>query len=173
MPKTREQKEEILQKTVDRLQRAQSVVFVTVQGVKVSELESIRDRLFTDGLQLQVAKNSLFKLALEQVGMDIPAEVLDQPVGMVFSYSDAVAAAKLTAPFVKDIPSLEIVGGVMDKAYLTSAQVEALAKLPSRDQLLGQLVGTLAAPLSGLVNVLQGNIRGLVTVLGQIQESRS
>jgi large subunit ribosomal protein L10 len=173
MPKTRPQKEEILHKTVDRLQRSQSVVFVKVQGVKVGDLETIRDTLFKDGLQLQVAKNNLFKLALQEVKMEVPAELLNQPVGMVFSYDDAVAAAKLMAPFAKSIDAMELVGGLMDGAFLSATQVEALSKLPSRDQLLGQLVGTLAAPLSGMVNVLQGNIRGLVTALGQIRDAKT
>ena len=173
MPKTRDQKEEILAKTTDRLKRSASVVFVTVEGVKVHELEGIRDALFPQGLQLQVAKNSLFKLALEQLGVEVPAELLNQPVGMVYSYEDVVAAAKLMAPFVKEVNALNVVGGLMENKYVTVSQVNTLANLPSRDQLLGQLVGTLAAPLSGLVNVLQGNIRGLVTVLGQIAETRS
>ncbi len=173
MPKTRLQKEEILAKTLDRLNRAQSVVFIKVSGVKVDELESIRDALFTQGLQLQVAKNNLFKLALKEANIEIPSEVLDLPLGMVFSYEDAVAAAKLVAPFAKEVEALEIVGGIMDGVYLTSDQVNAISKLPSRDQLLGQLVGTLAAPLSGLVNVLQGNIRGLVTVMGAIRDAKA
>ena len=173
MPKTRVQKNEILALTTDRLNRSKSVVFVNIQGVKVSEMEAIRDALFTDGLQLQVAKNNIFKLALKEVGVEVPAEVLDQPVGVIYSYEDAVASAKLAAPFVKEVAALEIVGGIMDGVFLSVAQVDALAKLPSREQLLGQLVGTLAAPLSGMVNVLQGNIRGLVTVMGAIRDARA
>jgi large subunit ribosomal protein L10 len=173
MPKTREQKEAILNKTIDRLGRSQAVVFVKVQGVKVGELEGIRDALFAQGLQLQVAKNSLFKLALKEAQVEVPEEVLDQPLAMVFSYDDVVAPAKLVAPFLKEIEKMEVLGGIMDNAFLSVAQVNALAKLPSREQLLGQLVGTLAAPMSGMVNVLQGNIRGLVTVMGQIRDSRA
>lgn len=173
MPKSRAQKEAILAQTSDRLSRSKSVVFVNIEGVKVGELEGIRDALFTDGLQLQVAKNNVFKLALKEAGYEVPAEVLDQPLGVVFSYDDAVASAKLTAPFVKEVAALEIVGGIMDGAFLSVAQVNALAKLPSREQLLGQLVGTLAAPLSGMVNVLSGNIRGLVTVMGQIRDAKA
>jgi len=173
MPKTRVQKEAILAKTVDRLGRCASVVFVSVEGVKVSEMEAIRDALFPDGLQLQVAKNSLFKRALAETGLEVPTELLDQPVGMVYSYDDAVAAAKLIAPFIKEVEALKFLGGIMDGAFLSVAQVQSLATLPSREQLLGQLVGTLSAPLSGLVNVLQGNIRGLVTVMGQIRDAKA
>ena len=171
MPKTRVQKEAILATTVDRLQRSASVVFVSVQGVKVGQMESMRDALFPAGVQLQVAKNNLFQLALDQIKVEVPAELLSQPVGMVFGYDDAVAAAKLMAPFAKEVEALNLLGGIMDGRFMTAAEVQALATLPSREQLYGQLVGTLAAPLSGLVNVLQGNIRGLVTVLSKIQPS--
>ncbi|MEI6477968.1 MAG: 50S ribosomal protein L10 [bacterium] len=173
MPKTRVQKEAILARTTDRLSRSQSVVLVNVQSVKVGDLESIRDSLFSDGLQLQIAQNNILKKALADAGIEVPEEALGQPLGLVFSYDDAVAGAKLVAPFLKEVENLEVVGGIMDGVYLSQAQVIALSKLPSREQLLGQLVGTLAAPISGMVNVLQGNIRGLVTVMGQIRDSRA
>lgn len=169
MPKTRSQKEEILAKTQDRLTRASAVVFVNIAGVKVSQIEQIRDGLFAQGLQLQVAKNNLFKIALQEAKVTVPSEVLDQPIGMIFSYDDEVAAAKTTAPFAKEIEALEIVGGIVSGEFVSAKQVEALALLPSREQLLGQLVGTIAAPLSGFVNVMSGNLRGLVQVLSQIQ----
>lgn len=173
MPKTRAQKQDILTRTTDRLQRSQSAVFVSIAGVKVKEVEAIRDALFADGLQLQVAKNSLFKLALAEQSIEVPAEVTNQSFAVVYSYEDVVASAKLTAPLVKEVKALEVLGGIMDGAYITPAQVSALANLPSREQLLGQLVGTLAAPMSGMVNVLAGNLRGLVTVLTRVQEGKA
>jgi len=173
MPKTRSQKEEILVKTQERLQRAKSVVLVNISGVKVDQVEAIRDDLFKHGLQLQIAKNNLLKIALKEQNIEMPAELLDQPLGLIFAYDDQVAAAKSVAPFVKEIEALEIVGGLVDQAFVTPSQVSALATLPSRDQLLGQLVGTLSAPLSGMVNVLAGNLRGLVQVLSQIQQAKA
>lgn len=156
----------------DRLGRSQSVVFISVQGVKVDEMEAIRSGLFEQGLQVQVAKNTLLKQALSAAGSEVPTELLDQPLALVFSYDDIVAGPKVVMPFTKDIESLQVLGGLMDKAFIQPTQVAALAKLPSREQLLGQLVGTLQAPISGLVNVLAGNIRGLVTVLAQIRDAK-
>ena len=173
MPKTRAQKEEILSKTVDRLGKASSVVLVNIQGVKVGEIEAIRDGLFAQGLHLQIAKNSLLKRALEEVKIEVPTELMDQPLGLIMSYEDPVAAAKLTNQFKADIETLEVVGGIYNQAFMSVSEVDALAKLPSREQLLGQLVGTLSVPLSGMLNVLQGNIRGLVTVLSQISEGKT
>ncbi len=173
MPKTRVQKEEILSKLTDRLGRSQGVVLVGTQAVKVDEIEQIRDGLYEHGLQFQVAKNSLLKRALEETKTDVPAELLDQPLALIYSYADPVAAARLLMPFTKDIENLKVLGGIVDGNFVTAAQVEALAKLPSREQLLGQLVGTLQAPLSGFVNVLAGNIRGLVNVLSAVRDSKA
>ncbi len=172
MPKTRQQKEALLAQVSDRMQRAQSVVFVGVTGVKVDEVEQMRDAFHKDGVQLQVAKNSLLKIALAESKLEVPAELLDQPLALVFSYDDPVAGPKLVAPFLKDVEAMQVLGGISDGAFITPAQVSALSKLPSREQLLGQLVGTLNAPISGFVNVLAGNIRGLVNVLGAIRDQK-
>jgi large subunit ribosomal protein L10 len=173
MAKTRTQKEAILSKTQDRLQRSKAVVLVKIKGIKVDQLENVRDSLFKEGLQLEVVKNSLFKQILIQEKLELPTELLDQPLGLIYSYEDQVAPARLANNFHKDIELLEIAGGLMDGVFLSASKVEVLAKLPSRDQLLGQLVGTLAAPLSGMVNVLNGNLRGLVQVLGQIRDQKA
>ena len=75
-------------------------------------------------------------------------------------------------PFAKEIEALEIVGGLMDGKFITPAEVKTLAALPSREQLLGMLVGTLAAPMRGLVTVMSGNVRGLVTALAAIRDQK-
>ena len=80
MPKTRLQKEEIRTEIADRLTKSAGVVLVNMQGVKVSEMEGIRDKLFEDGMHLQVAKNSLLRLVLAEQKIEIPAELLDQPI---------------------------------------------------------------------------------------------
>ncbi len=157
----------------DRLSRAQSVVFVSTRGVTVTEIESMRDLLFQHGLQLQVAKNSLLSIALADAHVTVPLEMLDEPVALVYSYDDAIAGPKHVAALQKDIEKLAIFGGIAEHTFITPAQVEAYAKLPSREQLLGQLVGTLNAPISGLVNVFAGNLRSLVTVLSAVRDSRT
>lgn len=172
MPKTRLQKEAIIESLKERLADSQSVVLVGITGVKVEEVEQVRDALFPSGLKLQVAKNTLLARVLKDAGIEVSTEILDQPLGLIYSPEDPVSGPKAVAPLAKDIESLEILGGIMDGAFISPSQVVALSKLPSRDQLYGQLVGTLQAPISGLVNVLAGNIRGLVTVLGQIRDAK-
>lgn len=173
MPKTRVQKEQLLSAFSDRLGRSQSVVFVSTIGVKVGEIEMMRDALFEQGLQLQIAKNSILKLALDELKIEVPQELLDQPLALVYSYNDVVAAPKQASAFKKEVEVLNILGGIADGTFITPAQVESYAKLPSREQLLAQLVGTLQAPISGLVNVFAGNLRGLVNVLTAIKDAKA
>ena len=173
MPKTRQQKEEILATATDRLRRSQAAVFVNISQVKVDQMEKLRDALFEGGLQLQVAKNNILKIALDELKIELPQELLDRPLGVIYSYDDPVAGAKTTQPFVKEFEALEVVGGLVNGQFVSTAQVSALAALPGREQLLGQLVGTLAAPISSFMNVLSGNTRGLVQVLSQIQAQKA
>lgn len=156
----------------DRLERSQSVVFAKVSQVKVGEMEQIRDALFEQGLQMQVAKNSLLKQTLAKQETTVPEELLDQPVALIYSYEDVVVGPKTMAPLLKEIEALEVLGGLMGSQYITASEVSQLASLPSREQLLGQVVGTMQAPISGFVNVLAGNIRNLVNVLSRISETK-
>src|SRR5690606_20296531 len=132
---------------------SQSIVFLTLSGLKVDQVETMRDAFFEVGLQLQVPKNSLFKRVLTESKIEVPAEITDQPIAVVYSYEDAVLGPKTVEPFVKEIEQMQVLGGIADGKFITSAQVKAYASLPSREQLLAQLVGTLNAPISGLVNV--------------------
>lgn len=173
MPKSREQKAVLLDSYSHQLDSAQSVTFVSLQGVKVDDIEAMRDAFYPLGVQFQAAKNSLLKKVLAELSLEVPAELLDQPVALVYAHQDPVSGPKALVPFLKDVPALTILGGLLDGVYMTAAQMDALGKLPSREQLLGQLVGTLNAPISGFVNVLAGNIRGLVTALGQIRDQKA
>ncbi len=163
----------MLTELTESVAQAKSAVLVSVQGVKVGEFEAIRDELFKGGMRIQVAKNTLLKLALAKAKAEVPAELLDQPVALVFCFDDEVAAAKSVAPFAKDIEALTVLGGLVNGSFVTAKEVEMLSKLPSREQLVAQLLGTLQAPIRGLATVLQGNLRGLVTVLTRIQEQQA
>lgn len=173
MPKSRLQKEAIYAQIQDRLKRSQSIVFLTVEKMKVDQLEEMRDAFHKEGLQLQVAKNSLLERVFSEEKLEVPAELLDQPLSLLFAYEDAISGPKTVQPFLKEMENLKILGGIADGAFITPSQVEAYAKLPSREQLLGQLVGTLQGPISGLVNVMAGNLRGLVTVLGAVRDTKT
>jgi large subunit ribosomal protein L10 len=174
MAKTRPQKEIEVQELTDRLQRMKVAVFATNGGLKVKEVTALRSLLRQNNVDFMVAKKTLLKRALAAANMSgIDVSGIQASFGIAFGLTDEVAPAKLLAQFAKNHEALTFLGGIMNSSFVPVEQIEALAKLPTRDQLRGQLVGTLAAPLSGLVNVLAGNLRGLVRVIDAVRERRA
>ena len=92
---------------------------------------------------------------------------------MVFGYGDEVETAKFAAKFAKEYTGFKILGGVFEREYADASQIKLLASLPSKVELLAKVVRTIQAPISGFVNVLAGNLRGLVQVINAIKESKS
>ena len=171
MPKTREQKEKILadlQSTIS----GKVALLVNYQGLTVKDTEGLRDELFNTGSKISIVKNSLLKKAVEASGNEIDQASLDQPLA-VLSATDEVMLSKLLAKFAKDHEKVQIIGGWVDGNYIDAAYVTKLSKLPGREELLAKLVGSINAPISGMVNVLAGNIRGLVNVIKQYSEKQN
>jgi large subunit ribosomal protein L10 len=118
-------------------------------------------------------KNTLFKLAAKEAGIEIAEDVTHgHPVAVAFAGDDEVAPAKITYTYSKKNDKFAIVGGILEGKEISDIMVKSLASLPSREELYAKIVGTLASPLSGMVNVLSGNIRGLVNVLNSIKETK-
>ena len=98
---------------------------------------------------------------------------MEGQVAIAMANMDEVSAAKIIDIFAKTNENVKLLGGVLGSTVMNAAEVKALAKIPSKEQLLGQLVGTLNAPISGFVNVLAGNLRGLVQVLNAVKEQKA
>lgn len=170
---TRSQKEEIVQAVEARVRESKALVFAQYSGVTVKDLDVIREELSKSGSKWQVLKKTLLKIVLDRAGVAVNPRELDGQVGVAFS-TDEVSAAKVLAEFVKKNKDtkLTLLGGSLGMKSLSVSEVKALAKLPSRDELRGQLVGTLQAPISGFVRVLSGNLSGLVTVLKAVADEK-
>lgn len=168
----RKQKEEVVQSLAERFQRAKAVVLTDFQGLKVDQMTELRQKLRDEDLEYLVAKNTLLKLA----GKDTPAEALTAdltgPNGLGFSYDDPVTLAKVLADFAKDNPKLEIKSGLLDGQTIGADEVKALAKLPSREVLLAQLLGVMNGVARNFVSVLAAVPRGLVTALDAIRAQK-
>jgi len=173
MPLSKAEKTTILTQLTEQVPTSKAIVFADYRGTTVKELESLRDVLDKSGLKFTVAKNTLLKRVLDDAGFTVGDGVLDQPIGLVIDMNDEVQPAKLVSDFLKDHPNLKIHGALVNGQWINRAQVAEFAKLPSRDQLLGMVVGTIAAPLTGFVTVLTGNLRGLVSVLKQQAEKNA
>lgn len=170
---TKEMKAQRLAEVSDLIAKQQVIVFTNYQGLKAKEVDVVRVGVEESGATFLVTKNTLLRIALKNAGLDIESAAFDQPLACVFGLTDQVATAKSIVKVAKELEALEILGGIVDGQLVDEAAIRNLATLPGREELLAKLVGTIAAPLSGLVSVLSGNMRGLVSVLHQYEQKKT
>jgi len=168
---TREQKQNILKDLKDKFGKAKAAILVDFNKLSVAKTMELRRNLKQIDSEYKVAKKTLISRVLKAAGFGgINLDELKNQIGIIFSYGDPVPAANSLYKFSKLNEALKILGGFIGLNWQGKNKIIELAKLPSREVLLGQVVGTIAAPLSGLVNVLQGNMRNLVSVLNNIKK---
>jgi large subunit ribosomal protein L10 len=173
MAKTRAQKEKSLEELADKLKSFKGLVFADYKGLKVKEAAEIKRLCKKQNVKYLVAKKTLIHLALEKAGYkDIDVKGLQGNIAIVIGFEDEVAPAKILANYAKDHKALKLLGGIMESNFINFDQVTALSKIPSKVELLSQLVRSLNSPVSGFVNVLAANIKGLLNVLNGIKESK-
>jgi len=170
---TKEQKKKIVKDLTEKVKASKSVVFVDYKGISVKDLTSLKKELRAEGIIFKVTRKTLFDIAFKEAGVEASTKEMDGQVAMSLSETDEVAPAKIIAKFAKTNDKLRILGGVLGVKAMTAEEVKELAKLPSKEEMLSKLVGTINAPVSGFVNVLAGNLRGLVQSLKAIAESKS
>lgn len=153
------------------LSDATSVVCMTYEGLSVTDMTELRVKLFDVGARLRVMPKRLLKIASEQTQTGFEPLTYQGQVAIAWG-DDTVAPAKVLYEFAKKHENVQLVAGLMDHALLTAAQVVALAQLPSREQLLAQLVGTIAAPVRDFQSVLTGVPRSLVYALQAVAEQK-
>jgi large subunit ribosomal protein L10 len=155
------------------LKAADIYYFVDYRGLTFAEATELRKRLRKVDADLKVVKNTLGKIAAANAGVDGLDELLAGPTAIAYVHGDPAKVAKTIQDFIKEKKKAAIRGGKLQRSVLSASDVEALAALPSREQLIAQLVGAIASPLAGLANVLAGPIRGLVVVLAQLEEQKA
>jgi large subunit ribosomal protein L10 len=167
----REQKAAVIDQIADELGGAGAIFALDYRGITVAQIAELREKLRATDTKLRVAKNSLSERAADQAGVADIKPLLVGPTALALVKGDAAAAAKVLSDTARALRGpLAFKGGVLDGVSLSSAEVETIAKLPSRDVLNAQLVGTIAAPLTGLVRTLNALIQGLASQLGQIRD---
>ena len=172
MPKTKQQKVQVMDSLGLILKNSKGAVFANFQGLKVTDFEALRKLAREEKVKVQVAKKTLVKRVFDDLGVTVDPTAFAGGV-VTLTGEDEISAAKIVGNFAKDHEMVTIFGGILEGNFIDSASVKNLANLPSRHQLLGQLVGTLNAPVSGFVNVLAGNLRNLVNVLNNIKEAKA
>ena len=161
-----ERKVQAVQDMTDWLDGSTIVISTSYTGLPVTEMTALRSVLRDKDVRYKVVKNTLAYIAAENTGRPELKEIIQGPSAIAFGYGEPTDPAKALSDFIRTTRSpLEIRGAVLDGRVLDAAQVEQLASLPGKDELVSQLLSRMQSPISGLVNVLNGPIAGLARVL--------
>jgi large subunit ribosomal protein L10 len=166
----RDQKAAVIERVATDIQEADAIFAVDYRGISVKQVGDLRTALREAEADFTVVKNTLTLRAADQAGAEHLKELLVGPTALTFVRGDAAMAAKVLARFRRESGLLEWKGGQMDGDPLSPDQLDAIARLPAREQLHAQLVGVIASPITGLVRGLASMISGLASQLQQIQE---
>lgn len=171
MALTKEKKQKSLDDLKENISKQKSVIFVDFSKVNSKDLFDLRDKLKEAGCALKVAKKTLTRVAFGQSNISFWNKIKNSIPGqlaLVFGIEDELSPARISNKFSKTNKNFKILGGIFENRFIEKEKVLVLANLPSREELLGKMVGSIASPLSGFVAVLQGNIKGLTVVLSKI-----
>lgn len=171
MPTVR--KEELVGEIKDRFNGAEAVIMADYRGLSVKEMQQLRNAMRENGSEIKIYKNSLTEIAIRELALPSMDAYLEGPTAFVFVSGDPVAPAKALTAFAKEHQALELKGGFVQSQVVDAAGVKAIATLPSREELIAQLLGTMLNPLTGTVRVLSGPARGLATVMDAIAKQKA
>jgi large subunit ribosomal protein L10 len=166
----RDQKAAVIEEVAGQLREAQAVCAVDYRGTSVPQAADLRTRLRDADTRFRVVKNTLTERAADDAGAEALKQYLEGPTALVFVKGDAAVAAKALSDFSRANGLLTFKGGWMGGEVLSAEQIDAIAKLPSRDVLYGRLVGMVASPITGLASALGGLIGGLARQLQQMAD---
>jgi len=172
MAVSRQDKEASLASLTEDLKTARGVVFTEYRGMTVKQLEQVRKGLRKENVKYQVVKVSLLKKALAALGISSDTLKYASPVAMAVSQEEETTPARILKGMAKENPFLILGGGLFNNGLVGADVVSKLASLPTKQQLLGQLLSVLQGPARGLVTVLSGNTRNLLNVLNAIREKK-
>ena len=167
-----EVKKQIVLEIKEKMEKAQGMVFYDYRGLTVAEVSDLRNKFREAGVEYKVMKNAMLKRAADMLDLSELDEHLVGPTAVAFGFDDPVAPAKALVEYTKKLKKTEIKTGVLDGRVIGVNEIISLAELPSREQLLGMLAGTLNAPITGLARSLSGIICNLGYALNAVREQK-
>lgn len=173
MPKTRSEKTELLEKYKEILKNKSGYLLVNSDKIDTATVTKLKVQLKDMDANYAVVKNSIFKVALQDTEQPLETQELDGPTAIIYFESDPTGPAKLVKATQKESELLNAKGGVFEGVFLSEERVMQLAEIPSKEVLLAKLLGSMTAPLSGFMNAVTGNVRGLTMVLKGISEKKA
>lgn len=168
----RREKERVVSELHERLRDFTCIIFTDYRGLNVEEITRLRRQLREASVEYRVVKNRLMRLATKETSLEGLSEFLVGPTAMAISNGDPLAPARLLMEFSKEIPKLDIKGGLVEGRVVGPGEIEGLAKLPGREVLLGNLLRLFKAGQFRLVSVLSAHFMRLVWVLEAIRTAR-
>lgn len=167
-------KEAVVKEIEEKIENSTSLVLVDYRGLTVEEVTELRNQYREEDVEYKVYKNTLLRLAFNNLGIEGMDEYLTGPSAVAFSMGDSTSSAKVTDKFAKDHKDLEVKAGLIDGELLDVAGVEKLAKIPSREELLQSLVMSVKAPITNFVlttkNMVEDPMRDLIHVAETLAE---
>lgn len=167
MALTKAQKQKIIADLKDKIAKQKAMVLVGITGLKVKDLSDLRKKLKANDSNLKVAKKTLIEKAFRESNLEFDKDKDKEEIALVFGFKDESSSAKTVYQFGLANEKLKILGGFLEGKFKEAEEIIALAQLPTKEELLAKLVGSIASPISGLINVLQGNIKGLIYILAK------
>ena len=165
-------KEEKVEQVKEDLEQAKIVILTNYRGLTVAQMNRLRRILQVEGIKYKVVKKTLTRIAAKKLGLEVIDAYMDGPIAIAYGYEDPVIPVKLLVKFAKENEQLTLKGGLLEKRALDEQDLRRLSELPSREMLLARTLGCFQAPLAGMQNVLQGNLRGLVYALQALKEKQ-
>ena len=171
--KTREQKAQEVSELTGQIGKASNAFLIDFKGITVPQVTELRKQVRETNSGYVVVKNTLALIALKDSPIVAMREHFNGPTAIAFNEKDAVMLAKALTKFAKDVPAMRFKGALLNGQVVPPDQIQAIANLPSRKELVSKLLFLLQSPIRGLATVLQANIRNLAVVLDQIEKQRS
>lgn len=165
-------KQDTVKEVADKFERAQSIIVIDYRGLTVEEVTKLRTECRNAGVEYKVIKNNILKRAADSLNYQDLDDFFKGPTAVAFGFDDAVAPAKILSKALKDLKKTEIKGGLLEGEVIDAAGVEKLAKLPSKEELIAKMLGSMNAPITNFVGTLAAIPASFVRVLNAVRESK-
>ena len=170
---TKAEKQAYIEELVTQLKGSKAAIFTEYHGTSVPQMEKLRTDLYGKGISYKIAKNSLVKRALGEVGVAITDEsILDRPIAIAASGEDEVTVAKAVVAVNKELESIVPIGGIVNGNFVGGDMIKTLSTLPGREELYAKMVGSIAGLPTRMVRTFANPLQGLVTVLTQVKSQK-
>jgi len=167
-----EQKVAVVEEIKERVQNSRCVILSKYIGINAAQATDLRSRMRDQNIRYKVYKNNLGQRALDELGYGEAAAFLDGPTAWAFSEEDPVAPSKVIKEFSKEVAHVDFNGGILAGRIVSKDELNDIADLPTREELIAQVVGVLAGPLRNFLGVLNATPRDFVNVLDQVRKQK-